>query len=747
MTKQTAALSVACIAALLSACGGGSGSTVSQTSDGWQVSSGIAQKGPLLRGSNVMVAELSSTTLQPNGKTYPLEILDDSGTFKPSNITFSSSYLESTALGYYFDELTGQKSTDLVFLRGLSNLSSGQDTAVNVNVLSSFTNQRIKALVNTSPKKTFAVARPQAERELLAGLYIYNAVDLMPGSTVAGVVQPKTFMELDLAKKRDGDQILAAVSALIVKAGQTGSGVNYLINQIEMDLADDGLLNNSPKFPASVAGQLNSAMETTDFYAAARNLNSFYGTTYTSSDLSQWVDTSGGVDQVINKYKFLSTNVAAGVESKSPAYMAGTADAGQCFSVSSGKLYRNGGLVTSATVKAVKGDSFVLGMVPTASGVSQSEFILRSVASSSGVCPGTMPVSGLTRVTKFTVSSAAATFANATVTTVAGSIGNWGATDGVGTAARFYYPFGIASDSSKNLYISETANSDIRKISTSGSVSSLAGFASSSGSTDGNGSVAKFDNPKGIVVDASGNVFIADSNNHTIRKITPTGTVTTLAGLAKTSGSSDGTGASARFSYPIGLALDPAGILYVADAGNNTIRKIIISASAVTTIAGTPGEAGYLDASGLSARFNYPSGLAVDAMSNIYVADTGNNAIRKITGLGSVTTVAGAPGSSTPHLDGSGSVARFYNPHGIAVDSIGQIYVADTGNHVIRKISLLGEVATIAGSPGVNGYLGNIDGSGSVAKFNSPKGIVFDSAGQIFVTDTGNFLIRKIVSN
>jgi len=377
---------------LLFACGGGG--TISQAGDGWQVSSGLAQKGPLLRGSSVTVAELSTTTLQPSGKTYPFEVLDDSGTFKPTNITFTSSYLESTAQGYYFNELTGAKSSDMVFLRGLSNLATGQDTAVNVNVLSSFTDQRIRNLFNTVPKKTFAVARPQAEKELLAGFYIYNAVDLMPGTTVGGVVQPKSFMEMDLSKKRASDQILAAISAVVVTAGQTGSGVNYLINQIETDLADDGLLNNSTKFPVSVASQLNAAVQTTDFAAAARNLNAFYGTTYTSTDLSQWLDTSGGVDQVIDKFKFIFTNVQSGVESKSPIYIASTDDVGQCFTVTNGKLYK-ANVFQASPIKATKGDSFSVGLIG-----SGTAFIQRFSAVN-GLCPSTAPNTGTIRIVKY----------------------------------------------------------------------------------------------------------------------------------------------------------------------------------------------------------------------------------------------------------------------------------------------------------------------------------------------------------
>lgn len=388
------------VLALLAGCTGDD-STVSSSSSGYEVSSGLAQKGPLLRGSSVTVNELNTSTLQPSGKSYTFEVLDDLGTFKPSNITFSSAYLENTALGYYFNELTGQKSSDMVYLRGLSYL--GTDKAVNLNVLSTFVKNRIKKLVTTAPVKTFVVARPQAERELLGAFYIYNAVDLLPGTTVSGVTQPANFMELDLSKKRAGDQILAAISGMVAQIGQTGSGVNYFLNQVETDLADDGLINNSPNFPVSVQQQLSAAAKSTDFGAVAANLNAFYKTNYSATDLSQWVDTSGGVDKVIDKYKFSASNVPVGTESKSPEYVAGSEDAGQCFSVSAGKLYRNGAAVATGTVKAVKGDKFVIGLTGSVGGTTYSGFVQRSAPDAKGVCPQVVPNSGLTRLQKYTV--------------------------------------------------------------------------------------------------------------------------------------------------------------------------------------------------------------------------------------------------------------------------------------------------------------------------------------------------------
>ena len=395
-------LAVVVAGSVLAACGGGD--SVTQTESGWQVSDGLAQKGPLLRGSGVTINELGSINFTPNGKSYTFEVLDDSGTFKPGKTTFSSPYLESTALGYYFNELTGQKSSDMVYVRGLSYLATRGDTAVNINILSSFTNQRIKNLLTTAPTKTFVAARPQAEKELLNTFYIYNAADIFNGTTSNGITQPKTFTELDLSKRRAGDQILAAISAMAVKVGSTGSGVNYLTNQVEMDLADDGQVNNSRNFSPSLLQQLSTAATTTDFSATANNLNAFYGTNYAATDLSQWVDTSGGMDKVINKYKYNSANVPLGTESRSPNYSVGSDDRGQCFSVTVGKLYKNGVAVTTSLVSAASGDNFQIGITPTLALSNIDSFLQRQPPASTGC--GSATASNPTRVMKYTTVSA-----------------------------------------------------------------------------------------------------------------------------------------------------------------------------------------------------------------------------------------------------------------------------------------------------------------------------------------------------
>src|SRR5947209_4824023 len=204
------------------------------------------------------------------------------------------------------------------------------------------------------------------------------------------------------------------------------------------------------------------------------------------------------------------------------------------------------------------------------------------------------------------------------------------------------------------------------------------------GSADGTGNAASFNGPFGVSVGSAGNVYVADTSNSTIRKITPGGVVSTLAGTAGSVGSKDGTGSGARFNCPFGVTVDSAGNIYVADTSNSTIRKVT-PAGVVSTLAGTAGGRGSDDGTGSVARFNFPAGVTVDSSGNVYVADSSNNTIRKITPAGVVTTLAGlAPPGARDSADGVGSAARFNDPIGVTVDSAGKVYVADTGNNTIR---------------------------------------------------------------
>jgi formylglycine-generating enzyme required for sulfatase activity len=325
--------------------------------------------------------------------------------------------------------------------------------------------------------------------------------------------------------------------------------------------------------------------------------------------------------------------------------------------------------------------------------------------------------------------------ADVIVSTLAGS-GIQGHANGQGSEASFYAPFGVAIDFNGNLYVVDYGANKIKKIDPNGNVSNLAGSGNVS-SIDGFGVAVGFAFPRGVAVDGNGSVFVADSSNHSIRKIAADSNVTTLAGISDgIGGYLDAQGREAKFNYPTDVAIDVNGNLFVADANNNLIRKISTNGN-VTTLAGS-GISGNADGPGASANFNKPWGVAVDGSGNVYVADSGNNRIRKITANGTVTTLAGS-GSAT-FTDGIGASASFNTPTGVAVDGGGNVYVADSENNRIRKISLSGEVTTLAGSG--NGYY--VDGLGAAASFKGPIGVAVDGNGSVYVTDSGNYRIRKI---
>ena len=325
------------------------------------------------------------------------------------------------------------------------------------------------------------------------------------------------------------------------------------------------------------------------------------------------------------------------------------------------------------------------------------------------------------------------------LTLLAGNVGGRGSADGVGAAARFDSPGGIATDQAGNVYVADTNNSTIRKITPDGVVSTLAGKAGSPGLADGTGAEARFQYPRGIVTDSVGNVYVADTDNQRIRKITPSGVVTMLLPTLMTS-LSYGTNYAAYFDRPAGLAIDRLGYIYLADGEGNKIYRLSPTGQAIIMAGGSYYSPGSTDGVGSAAKFSSPTGIAVDSNGYVYVADTDNGTIRRITPSGEATTVAGTPGV-TGAADGTGSAASFHFPQGVAVDRDGIVYVADTDNGTIRKMTPDGVVTTFAGVAQSPGFA---DGTGSAARFSAPKGIATDAAGNLYVADSGNHVIRKV---
>lgn len=319
------------------------------------------------------------------------------------------------------------------------------------------------------------------------------------------------------------------------------------------------------------------------------------------------------------------------------------------------------------------------------------------------------------------------------VTTLAGG-GNAGFAEGMGDAARFSSPHGVAAEPAGSLYVADGFNSRIRRVTSAGLVTTLAGGAF--GSADGTGAAAQFELPYGVNVDGAGNVYVADLGAHRIRRITAAGVVTTLAGSG-TATFADGTGVSASFYEPSGVVIDPTGNVYVSDKKNNRIRRVT-PAGVVTTLAGS-GMKAFADGTGVAASLNDPSGIVLDLVGNLYFADAGNNRIRKVTPAGVVTTLAGSYDAGS--VDGSGVAARFDYPIGLALDAAGNLYVSGVENR-IRRVTAAGVVTTLAGS----GRREFADGKGTAASFGCPFGLALDAAANLYVADTCNHRIRKVTT-
>ena len=319
------------------------------------------------------------------------------------------------------------------------------------------------------------------------------------------------------------------------------------------------------------------------------------------------------------------------------------------------------------------------------------------------------------------------------ISTVAGSgTSGFGGDGGAATAAQLNAPRGVALDGAGNLYIVDNNNNRIRKVDSSGDISTVAGDGTSGFGGDGGAATsAQLSNPRGVALDAAGNLYIADVNNSRIRKVNSAGNISTVAGDGTAGFSGDGGAAtSARLRDPEGVALDGAGNLYIADRSNRRIRKVD-SAGVISTVAGN-GMAGFGGDGGAatSARLRDPESVALDGAGNLYIADWGNNRIRKVDSAGVISTVAGRE--------------QLSGPGGVALDAAGNLYIAEWGNNRIHKVDSAGVISTVVGS-GTAGFSGD-GGAATAAQLSGPDSMALDGAGNLYIADRGNNRIRKVDS-
>jgi hypothetical protein len=333
--------------------------------------------------------------------------------------------------------------------------------------------------------------------------------------------------------------------------------------------------------------------------------------------------------------------------------------------------------------------------------------------------------------------------------TVVQTVAGGGVGDGdSATSAILFQPLGTATDAAGNVYIADAQNNRIRKVATNGIITTVAGNGVAGYSGDGGAATnAELSFPSGVSIDGAGDLYIADQGNNRIRAVTPDGTILTIAGNGTAGYSGDGGAATnAELSFPSGVAIDGAGNLYIADSQNNRIRKVAagVLTPTITTVAGN-GTAGYAGDGGgaSSAELSYPYGLAFDATGNLYIADSGNSVVRKVATNSTITTVAGNGTEGYSGDGGAATSAELDAPISVTIDGVGNLYIADNGNNRIRKVAS-GKISTIAGN-GTAGYSGD-GGAATSAELDYPAGVAIDGTNNLYIADNANHVVRKVTS-
>jgi uncharacterized protein (TIGR03437 family) len=346
-----------------------------------------------------------------------------------------------------------------------------------------------------------------------------------------------------------------------------------------------------------------------------------------------------------------------------------------------------------------------------------------------------------------TVTQSSAPPSSYTISTAAGNgTSGFSGDSGMAISAELDYPTGVAVDSAGNLFIADTFNARIRKVTPAGTISTVAGNGTLGFSGDGGSPTsAELRLPDGVAVDSAGNIFIADETNNRIRKVTAAGTISTVAGNGTAGFSGDGGFAtSAELFEPGGIAVDGAGNLFIADSMNNRIRKVT-PAGTISTVAGN-GVQGFSGDSGpaLLAELDQPSGVALDSAGNLFIADLMNSRVRKVTLAGTITTVAGSGAFGFSGDNGPAISASLAEPWGVAVDGAGDLFIVDSGNQRIRMVTPAGTISTVAGN-GTAGFSGD-SATATLAELRGPQYVVVDGAGNVFIADTNNNRVRKLTA-
>ncbi|MFD4612181.1 RICIN domain-containing protein [Streptomyces sp. NPDC058451] len=333
------------------------------------------------------------------------------------------------------------------------------------------------------------------------------------------------------------------------------------------------------------------------------------------------------------------------------------------------------------------------------------------------------------------------------ISTVAGTgVANYGGDNGPALAAQLNYPYGIAVDSTGTLYFSDYSNHRVRKVTTDGKISTVAGTGSPGFSGDGGRAAsAQLRNPREVAVDSEGAVYIADAGNNRVRKVSADGKISTVAGTgAAGSGGDGGLATTAQLHGPFGVAVDSTGVLYIAEYNGNRVRKVTTDGK-ISTVAGT-GTAGFSGDNGraASAQLKNPYGVAVDGADLLHIVDYANHRVRKVAADGKISTVAGTGTAGFSGDNGPATSAQLNFPTGMVVDSTGALYIADYSNHRVRKVAADGKISTVAGT-GTAGFSGD-DGPAASAQLKNPFGVAVDCVDTLYIADHANHRIRKIAS-